>query len=131
MWWTRRPCAVIFLAIVDRSLLVVAGLQRRRDAPVLARWLIRAKLENLDSPTYGQLADLPAASATGSRNCYPDLQQRRVFWETRSRARSPSVSRSGRPAEAERLLEDPAGGPRNTATGEVYWSGPGPGIRTC
>ena len=121
-------CSVIFPAIVDRSPLVVA-VSSGGDAPVLAR-LIRAKLETWIPSTYGQLAGLASRFRHRVRNCYPTCSSAGCSGKTCSRARSPSVS--GRPAEAERLLEERlAGGLAHIPTGEVYLVGAGPGIRTC
>ncbi|MGA4814550.1 hypothetical protein ACPA9J_00230 [Pseudomonas aeruginosa] len=62
----------------------------------------------------------------------PDLQQRRVFWENLFQGEIAERVLAGRPAEAERLLEEHlAGGLAHIATGEVYLVGAGPGIRTC
>ncbi len=72
-------CSVIFPAIVDRSPLVIA-VSSGGDAPVLAR-LIRAKLETWIPSTYGQLAGLAARFRNQVKGLFPDVQQRRAFWE--------------------------------------------------
>ena len=123
-------CSVIFPAIVDRSPLVVA-VSSGGDAPVLAR-LIRAKLETWIPSTYGQLAGLASRFRHRVKELLPDLQQRRVFWENLFQGEIAERVLAGRPAEAERLLEEHlAGGLAHIATGEVYLVGAGPGIRTC
>ncbi|WP_010205415.1 bifunctional precorrin-2 dehydrogenase/sirohydrochlorin ferrochelatase, partial [Pseudomonas amygdali] len=72
-------CTVIFPAIVDRSPLVIA-VSSGGDAPVLAR-LIRAKLETWIPSTYGQLAGLAARFRNQVKGLFPNVQQRRAFWE--------------------------------------------------
>ncbi|HSX72010.1 MAG TPA: NAD(P)-dependent oxidoreductase, partial [Pseudomonas sp.] len=72
-------CSVIFPAIVDRSPLIVA-VTSGGDAPVLAR-LIRAKIETWIPATYGQLAGLAKKFRERVKQLFPDVQQRRVFWE--------------------------------------------------
>ena len=72
-------CSVIFPAIVDRSPLIVA-VSSGGDAPVLAR-LIRAKIETWIPATYGQLANLGKRFRERVKQLFPDVQQRRVFWE--------------------------------------------------
>ena len=119
-------CSVIFPAIVDRSPLVVA-VSSGGDAPVLAR-LIRAKLETWIPSTYGQLAGLASRFRHRVKELLPDLQQRRVFWENLFQGEIAERVLAGRPAEAERLLEERlAGGLAHIATGEVYLVGAGPG----
>jgi len=72
-------CSVIFPAIVDRSPLIVA-VSSAGDAPVLAR-LIRAKIETWIPSAYGQLAGLAKRFRQQVKQLFPDVQQRRVFWE--------------------------------------------------
>jgi uroporphyrin-III C-methyltransferase/precorrin-2 dehydrogenase/sirohydrochlorin ferrochelatase len=72
-------CSVIFPAIVDRSPLIVA-VTSGGDAPVLAR-LIRAKIETWIPATYGQLAGLAKRFRAQVKALFPNVQQRRVFWE--------------------------------------------------
>ena len=74
-----KLCSVIFPAIVDRSPLIVA-ITSGGDAPVLAR-LIRAKIETWIPATYGQLAGLAKRFRAQVKALFPDVQQRRVFWE--------------------------------------------------
>ncbi len=122
-------CSVIFPAIVDRSPLVIA-VSSGGDAPVLAR-LIRAKLETWIPSTYGQLAGLAARFRNQVKQLFPDVQQRRAFWEEVFQGPIADRQLAGQGGEAERLLREKIDGQAPNAPGEVYLVGAGPGIRTC
>ena len=118
-------CSVIFPAIVDRSPLIVA-VSSGGDAPVLSR-LMRARIETWIPAAYGQLAGLAKRFRGKVKAALPDVQQRRVFWEDTFQGQIAESLFAGKPAEAERLLEEKLAGvaPRNL--GEVYLVGAGPG----
>ena len=118
-------CSVIFPAIVDRSPLIVA-ISSGGDAPVLAR-LIRAKIETWIPATYGQLANLGKRFRERVKQLFPDVQQRRVFWEDVFQGQSAESVFAGKPEEGERLLEERLAGAAPRALGEVYLVGAGPG----
>ncbi|PHN59646.1 sirohydrochlorin ferrochelatase [Pseudomonas sp. ICMP 8385] len=118
-------CSVIFPAIVDRSPLVIA-VSSGGDAPVLAR-LIRAKLETWIPSTYGQLAGLAARFRAQVKGLYPDVQQRRAFWEEVFQGPIADRQLAGQGDEAERLLVAKVNGKPPHAPGEVYLVGAGPG----
>jgi uroporphyrin-III C-methyltransferase/precorrin-2 dehydrogenase/sirohydrochlorin ferrochelatase len=118
-------CTVIFPAIVDRSPLVVA-VSSGGDAPVLAR-LIRAKLEAWIPSTYGELAGLAARFRHKVKSLYPDVNQRRGFWETVFQGPIAERQLAGQGAEAERLLQAMVDGVPVQQGGEVYLVGAGPG----
>lgn len=118
-------CSVIFPAIVDRSPLIVA-VSSGGDAPVLAR-LIRAKIETWIPATYGQLANLGKRFRERVKLMFPDVQQRRVFWEDVFQGQIAESVFAGKPAEGERLLEERLAGAAPRALGEVYLVGAGPG----
>ncbi|RRV45773.1 siroheme synthase CysG [Pseudomonas sp. p106] len=118
-------CTVIFPAIVDRSPLVVA-VSSGGDAPVLAR-LIRAKLETWIPSTYGELAALAARFRHKVKALYPDVNQRRGFWETVFQGPIAERQLAGQGAEAERLLQAMVDGSPVQQGGEVYLVGAGPG----
>ncbi len=118
-------CSVIFPAIVDRSPLVIA-VSSGGDAPVLAR-LIRAKLETWIPSTYGQLAGLAARFRAQVKQLYPDVTQRRAFWEEVFQGPIADRQLAGQGGEAERLLVEKIAGAPPHAPGEVYLVGAGPG----
>ncbi|MBC3438714.1 uroporphyrinogen-III C-methyltransferase [Pseudomonas sp. BW16M2] len=118
-------CTVIFPAIVDRSPLVVA-ISSGGDAPVLAR-LIRAKLEAWIPSAYGELAGLAARFRHKVKALYPDVNQRRGFWESVFQGPVAERQLAGQGAEAERLLQAMVDGAPVQQGGEVYLVGAGPG----
>ncbi|MFJ4440722.1 siroheme synthase CysG [Pseudomonas sp. NPDC089422] len=118
-------CTVIFPAIVDRSPLVIA-VSSGGDAPVLAR-LIRAKLEAWIPSAYGELAGLAARFRHKVKSLYPDVNQRRGFWETVFQGPIAERQLAGQGAEAERLLQAMVDGAPVQQGGEVYLVGAGPG----
>lgn len=118
-------CSVIFPAIVDRSPLIVA-VSSAGDAPVLAR-LIRAKIEAWIPSAYGQLAGLAKRFRQQVKQLFPDVQQRRVFWEDVFQGPIAERVLSGQPAEAERMLAERVAGGAPKPLGEVYLVGAGPG----
>ncbi|MFJ4344311.1 siroheme synthase CysG [Pseudomonas sp. NPDC089401] len=118
-------CTVIFPAIVDRSPLVIA-VSSGGDAPVLAR-LIRAKLEAWIPSAYGELAGLAARFRHKVKSLYPDVNQRRGFWETVFQGPIAERQLAGQGGEAERLLQAMVDGAPVQQGGEVYLVGAGPG----
>ncbi|MET1076503.1 MAG: siroheme synthase CysG [Pseudomonas sp.] len=118
-------CSVIFPAIVDRSPLIVA-VTSGGDAPVLAR-LIRAKIETWIPSTYGQLAGLAKKFRAQVRALFPDVQQRRVFWEDVFQGQIAESVFAGKLGEGERQLQAKIAGVAPRALGEVYLVGAGPG----
>ena len=118
-------CTVIFPAIVDRSPLVIA-VSSGGDAPVLAR-LIRAKLEAWIPSAYGELAGLAARFRHKVKTLYPDVNQRRGFWETVFQGPIAERQLAGQGAEAERMLQAMVDGAPVQQGGEVYLVGAGPG----
>lgn len=118
-------CTVIFPAIVDRSPLVIA-VSSGGDTPVLAR-LIRAKLEAWIPSAYGELAGLAARFRHKVKSLYPDVNQRRGFWESVFQGPIAERQLAGQGAEAERLLQAMVEGAPVQQGGEVYLVGAGPG----
>jgi len=122
---TPALCTVIFPAIVDRSPLMIA-VSSGGDAPVLAR-LIRARIETLIPAAYGQLAALARRFRAEVKARFPDVQQRRVFWEEVFQSNIAERMLAGQALEAERLLANKLAGEPTSALGEVYLVGAGPG----
>ena len=120
-----KLCSVIFPAIVDRSPLIVA-ITSGGDAPVLAR-LIRAKIETWIPATYGQLAGLAKRFRAQVKALFPDVQQRRVFWEDVFQGPVAESVFAGKQQEGQRLLEEKIAGIAPRTLGEVYLVGAGPG----
>ncbi len=120
-----KLCSVIFPAIVDRSPLIVA-ITSGGDAPVLAR-LIRAKIETWIPATYGQLAGLSKRFRARVKALFPNVQQRRVFWEDVFQGQIAESVFAGKLQEGERLLEEKIAGIAPRQLGEVYLVGAGPG----
>ncbi|ARU88426.1 siroheme synthase CysG [Pseudomonas sp. M30-35] len=118
-------CSVIFPAIVDRSPLIVA-ITSGGDAPVLAR-LIRAKIETWIPSTYGQLAGLAKKFRAQVKALFPNVQQRRVFWEDVFQGQVAESVFAGKLHEGERLLAEKVAGAAPQMLGEVYLVGAGPG----
>ena len=120
-----KLCSVIFPAIVDRSPLIVA-ITSGGDAPVLAR-LIRAKIETWIPATYGQLAGLSKRFRARVKALFPNVQQRRVFWEEVFQGQIAESVFAGKLQEGESLLEEKIAGIAPRQLGEVYLVGAGPG----
>jgi len=117
----------IMPSIVDRSPVVVA-IGTGGKAPVLAR-MLRARLESLIPPAYGELASLLGGLRDRVKAALPDATARRRFWEEVLDGPVAELFFAGRRAQAtaaiEALLTSRMGAPR--CRGEVYLIGTGPG----
>ena len=120
-------CSFIMPSVIDRDPVHIA-ISTGGASPVLAR-LLRARLETLIPASYGRLAQLMGKFRKQVRQRYPNMQERRRFWENILQGPVAEIIYAGqdKPALAalEKILleEDTV---INT-TGEVYLVGAGPG----
>lgn len=116
----------IFPAIVDRSPIVIA-VSSGGSAPVLAR-LLRAKIESVIPPAYGQLASLAEKFREKVKQHIKIAAQRRIFWENIFQGNIAEQVFSGNGQAAEQLLNQTLTDYDGTVdNGEVYLIGAGPG----
>lgn len=119
-------CSFIFPAIIDRSP-IIAAVSSGGAAPVLAR-LLRAKIESLIPPAFGQLAHLAEKFRSQVKEHIIEPSQRRIFWENVLQGKIAELVFSGKEQEAERQLKELIVNTENkTKVGEVYLVGAGPG----
>jgi len=119
-------CSFIFPAIIDRSP-IVAAVSSGGAAPVLAR-LLRAKIETIIPPAYGQLAHLAESYRDDVKKHIKEPAQRRIFWENIFQGSVAELVFSGHEKDAEKKLQQTLTEQKNTVTqGEVYLIGAGPG----
>ena len=119
-------CSVILPSIIDRSPLMIA-IGSGGQSPVLARQL-RAKLESTIPAAYGRLAELVGKFRARVAQRFPDIDERRRFWEEILDGPIAEFVLAGREdvAEAE-LVQRIAGRTPVSSGGEVYLVGAGPG----
>lgn len=119
-------CSFIVPAIIDRSP-IIAAISSGGAAPVLAR-LLRAKMESIISPAYGQLAALAEKFRTPVKQHIKHVPQRRVFWERVFQGVVAELMFAGNQAAAERQLQCMLADDQDSPPcGEVYLIGAGPG----
>ena len=119
-------CSFIFPAIIDRSP-IIAAVSSGGAAPVLAR-LLRAKIESIIPPAYGQLARLAEKFRTVVKQHIKEPAQRRIFWENIFQGSVAELVFSGNEQEAERQLQQTLIKQKDSiGFGEVYLVGAGPG----
>ncbi len=119
-------CSFIFPAIVDRSPVIIA-ISSGGSAPVLAR-LLRAKIETIIPPAYGQLAKLATKFRDKVKQRINRASQRRIFWENVLQGNIAENVFTGNLEKAEQELSqsiDDFG--KTSKEGEVYLIGAGPG----
>jgi uroporphyrin-III C-methyltransferase/precorrin-2 dehydrogenase/sirohydrochlorin ferrochelatase len=119
-------CSVILPSIIDRSPLMIA-IGSGGQSPVLVRQL-RAKLESTIPAAYGRLAELVGRFRGETAQRFPDVDERRRFWEEILEGPIGEFVLAGREdvAEAE-LLQRLADHTPVKGGGEVYLVGAGPG----
>jgi len=119
-------CSFIFPAIIDRSP-IIAAVSSGGAAPVLAR-LLRAKIETIIPPAYGQLAQLAENYRNKVKSLIKEPAQRRIFWENIFQGSVAEAVFGGNNTGAEVQLQQALQQHKNTKTvGEVYLIGAGPG----
>ncbi len=119
-------CSFIFPAIIDRSP-IIAAVSSGGAAPVLAR-LLRAKIESIIPPAYGQLARLAEKFRTVVKQHIKEPAQRRIFWENIFQGSVAELVFSGKKQEAGRQLQQTLIKQKDSiGFGEVYLVGAGPG----
>ena len=119
-------CCFIFPAIIDRSP-IIAAVSSGGAAPVLAR-LLRAKIETIIPPAYGQLAQLAERYRNKVKTLIKEPAQRRIFWENIFQGSVAEAVFAGNNDSADQQLQYVLQQQKNTApVGEVYLIGAGPG----
>ncbi|NQY26553.1 MAG: uroporphyrinogen-III C-methyltransferase [Piscirickettsiaceae bacterium] len=122
-------CDFILPSILDRSPIVVA-VSSGGKSPILARQL-RARLETLIPPTYGNLADLVGRYRDVVKEKLATLGLRRRFWETVLQGKVADHVLAGREEQGElllkSLLDQADSNVEQLEQGEVYLVGAGPG----
>lgn len=120
-------CSFIFPSIVDRNPIVIA-VSSGGASPVLAR-LIRARLETLIPASYGRLAAIVGRFRDQAKQVFPDVNQRRGFWEKILSGPVAEMVFAGKERKAEVALALAFEKARDDVipAGEVYLVGAGPG----
>ena len=121
-----KLCTFIFPSIVDRSPVTIA-VSTGGASPVLAR-LLRARLETLIPTAYGKLASLVDKYRQQVKHRFPDIDDRRHFWENVLQGPIAEMLFSGKEKAANDALgEAVALAQSDSKQGEVYLVGAGPG----
>ncbi len=120
-------CDFILPSILDRSPIVVA-VSSGGKSPILARQL-RARLETLIPPTYGNLANLVGRYRDAVKDKLSTIGLRRRFWESVLQGKVADHVLAGRDEQGEQLLESllEQTNTKQLEQGEVYLVGAGPG----
>lgn len=116
----------IMPSIIDRSPVVIA-VGTGGKAPVLAR-LLRAKIETMISPRYGELASLLGDLRDRVALAIPEQANRRRFWESILEGPAAELLFAGRRQAARTRIESSLTEYRDAdRRGEVFLIGTGPG----
>jgi len=120
-------CDFILPSILDRSPIVVA-VSSGGQSPILARQL-RARLETLIPPSYGQLAKMVGQYREAVKTKFSTLTSRRRFWESVLQGPIADHVLAGRDVLAKNALEAAISNAHtdDARSGEVYLVGAGPG----
>lgn len=119
--------AFIMPSVIDRDPVIVA-VSTGGASPVLAR-LLRARLESLIPSSYGKLATLIARFRDEVKQRFPNIKERRRYWEHLLHGPVAEMLYAGQEKNAlavlEKQLEQES--PLVESRGEVYLVGGGPG----
>ncbi|MCG8614037.1 MAG: siroheme synthase CysG [Pseudomonadales bacterium] len=118
-------CSFVFPAVIDRSP-VIAAVSSGGELPVLTR-LLRSRLEAAIPAQFGRLTELAAQFRDQVRAVFPNINQRRRFWEKHLEGHFAELVYAGQELDAQKALKDSLAADQFSATGEVYLVGAGPG----
>jgi len=119
-------CSFIFPSIIDRSPIIVSVSSSGR-LPVLTR-LLRSKLETVIPFAFGRFAEWMGGYRDRVKEKYPDMSERRHFWEALLDGPASELFLAGKEAQAQDLVEQSiAADDESLGLGEVYLVGAGPG----
>lgn len=117
----------IMPSVIDRNPVMIA-VSTGGASPVLAR-LLRARLETLIPASYGKLASLISRFRERVKGQFPDIRERRRFWEHILQGPVAEMLYAGQDQRAldslEKQLTEES--PYEDSIGEVYLVGGGPG----
>jgi len=122
-----KLCSFIMPSVVDRSPVQIA-ISTGGASPVLAR-LLRARLETMIPSSFGRLAELMGKSREMVRKRFPNMNERRRFWEHVLQGPVAEMLFAGQDKAALKTLEQQLNDESHTISnhGEVYLVGGGPG----
>lgn len=120
-------CSFITPSMIDRHPVQIA-ISTGGSSPVIARH-IRTQLEGSIPAAYGELAELFARHREPVKKTFPNVEERRRFWEAVLEGSVAEYAFSGRIDDAENLLQRLISESISTPEfqGEVYLVGAGPG----
>lgn len=120
-------CSFHVPAVIDRAPLTIA-ISSGGDAPMLAR-LLRERLETLLDHSLGALATLAARLRPRIRERFPQMAERRRFYEDLFAGPAARLLRQGRPEDALAAAQEALVKPSTAAalSGSVVLVGAGPG----
>lgn len=122
-----KLCSFIMPSVVDRSPVQIA-ISTGGASPVLAR-LLRARLETMIPASFGRLAELMGKSRELVRKRFPEMNERRRFWEHILQGPVAEMLFAGQDKAALKTLEQQLNNESHDISnhGEVYLVGGGPG----
>jgi uroporphyrin-III C-methyltransferase/precorrin-2 dehydrogenase/sirohydrochlorin ferrochelatase len=122
-----KLCSFIMASIVNRDPVQIA-ISTGGASPVLAR-LLRARLETMIPSAYGRLAILMQEFRDKAKQRFPDMQERRRFWEQILQGPIAEMLFAGQDQAAQSALEAQFSDVelKIEKKGEVYLVGAGPG----